>query len=76
MAVINNWQYQKALQEEIIRPVKMMLNKTKHSFELFIAERMSAVSFMASVYSFEELADQATLNRIFYVVQHNPNSQE
>ncbi len=69
MALINNYQYQKALQAEIIRPVKMILNKSKHSFELFFAERISAVSFIASAYSFEDLADQATLNRIFQVVQ-------
>ena len=69
MALINNWQYQKALQEEIIRPVKMMLNKTKHSFELFFAERMSVVSFVASIYNFGELADQERLNHIFHAVQ-------
>ena len=67
MAFINHHQYQKALKSEIVQPTRILLNKTKHSFELFLAERVSAVSFIASAYSFEDLADAKTLNRIFRV---------
>ena len=67
MAFINYHQYQKALKSEIVQPIRILLNKTKHSFELFLAERVSAVSFIASAYSFEELADAKTINRIFRV---------
>jgi len=70
MALINYYEYQKALKNEIIMPLRTLVNKTKHSFELFLTERLSAVSFIASGYSFEELADQKALNRIFRVVKN------
>ena len=69
MAVINHYEYQKALKREIILPLRTLVNKTKHSFELFLTERLSAVSFIASAYSHQELADQQTLNRIFQVMK-------
>jgi two-component system NtrC family sensor kinase len=69
MALINYHEYQQALKHEIIVPLRTLVNKTRHSFELFLAERLSAVSFIASAYSFEELADQKTLNRIFQVMK-------
>jgi two-component system NtrC family sensor kinase len=69
MALINHYEYQKALKREIILPLRTLVNKTKHSFELFLTERLSAVSFIASAYSYEELADQKTLNRIFQVMK-------
>ena len=65
MAAVNYHQYQAALREEIVNPLRGMVNKTKHSFELFLAERESAVSFIASGYPFEQLADANALNRIF-----------
>lgn len=69
MAVVNYHQYQVRLKEEIVNPVRVLVNKTKHSFELFLAERLSAVSFIASAYSPDELADQNALNRIFGVMK-------
>ena len=69
LAFINHYQYQRALEGEVLGPVKTILNKTKSSFELFLAERRSAVSFIASAYSYEELADGATLSRIFEVMR-------
>ena len=70
MALINYYAYQKALKGEIIVPLRTMVNKTKHSFELFLTERLSAVSFIASAYSVKELADQKALNRIFRVMKN------
>jgi len=70
MALINYHEYQKALKNEIIEPLGTIVNKTKHSFELFMAERFSAVSFIASAYSFTELTDQKELNRIFRVMKN------
>ncbi|MBW2284830.1 MAG: two-component sensor histidine kinase, partial [Deltaproteobacteria bacterium] len=69
MALINHYSYQTALKREIIMPLKTLVNKTKHSFELFTAERLSAVNFIASAYDFEQLADQAELYRIFHVMR-------
>ena len=69
MALVNYYEYQSRLKEEIVNPLNVLVSKTKHSFELFLAERLSAVSFIASAYSFEQLADESTLNRIFSVMK-------
>ena len=69
MALINLHQYRKTLREEIVKPQLVLVNKSKHSVELFLAERLSAVSFIASEHSFEELADERNLSRIFHVMK-------
>lgn len=69
MALINHYEYKKALKREIIMPMRNIVSKTKHSFELFLTERLSAVSFIASAYSYGELADQKQLQRVFQVMK-------
>ena len=69
MAAINYHQYNKSLKNEIINPLYSLANKTKHSFELFLEERLSTVRFIASAYSFEELSDEKALSRIFRVMR-------
>ena len=69
MAVINYYQYQAALKDEIVAPLRVLVNKTKHSFELFLTGRLSTVSFIASAYTYEELADEKNLSRIFRVLK-------
>jgi two-component system, NtrC family, sensor kinase len=69
MAFINYHQYQSALKDEIVAPLRVLVNKTKHSFELFLAGRVSTVSFIASAYSYDDLADEKKLNRIFRVLK-------
>ncbi len=69
MAAINYHQYHSSLKTEIINPLHVLANKTRHSFELFLEERLSTVRFIASAYSFEELADEKTLNRVFRVLK-------
>ena len=68
MAVIYQYEYQTDIKQEIVNPLRALVNKTKHSFELFLDERLSIVRSIASLYSFEELSDQKTLNRIFNVL--------
>ncbi len=65
MAVINYVQYQSALKKEIVNPMRSLVSKTRHSFELFLAERLSAVSFISSAYPCEDLVDARNLNHIF-----------
>ncbi|MDF1591615.1 MAG: hypothetical protein P1P89_08895 [Desulfobacterales bacterium] len=65
MAAINHYQYQAGLKNEIINPVLVLVSKTKHSFELFLEERLSTVRFIASTYSFAELSEARTIGRIF-----------
>lgn len=69
MALINYLQYQAALKDEMVAPMKVLVNKTKHSFELFLAGRLSAVNFISSAYSYEYLSDEKNLNRIFRVLK-------
>lgn len=69
MALVNFLQYRSTLKSETINPLHVLANKTKHSFELFLEERLSTVKFVASAYTFEELSDKNTLNRIFRVLK-------
>ena len=48
MGLINHYLYKRTMQDEIVQPMKILVNKTRHSFEVFLAERLSAVSFIAS----------------------------
>jgi len=68
MAAINYYEYRAALSREIQNPLRILLSKTKNSFELFLAERTSTVSFIASAYSFEDLAQEKNLKHIFKVM--------
>ncbi|MEW6671646.1 MAG: ATP-binding protein [Thermodesulfobacteriota bacterium] len=65
MAAINHHLYQASLKNEILNPVEVLVSKTKHSFELFLEERLSTLRFIASTYSFAELSDAKTIARIF-----------
>lgn len=69
MTVINYYEYRSVLRGEIVTPQKVLVNKAKHSIELFLANRLATVNFIASAYSFDELADEANLNRIFRVLK-------
>jgi two-component system NtrC family sensor kinase len=69
MGIISHYQYLKTLQDDILDPVNALVMDKKRAFELFLAERLSAVSFVASAYTFDNLADERTLNRIFRVMR-------
>jgi two-component system, NtrC family, sensor kinase len=69
MAVLNYYEHQNAMTKEIQNPLRVLVNKTKNSFELFLAERTSTVSLIASAYSYGELADENKLARIFTVMK-------
>jgi len=69
MTVINHYVYTRVLKDEIIVPMQGLASKTKHSFELFLTERLSALSFVASAYSYGELTDQGKLRLIFRVMR-------
>ncbi|MBC8430883.1 MAG: two-component sensor histidine kinase [Desulfobacterales bacterium] len=68
MAVINQHEYQKSIQNETVTPLATLASKTRHSFELFLEERQAIVKSISSLYSFESLSDPKTLNRIFSVL--------
>ncbi len=69
LAALNYAEFQAAFTREAQTPFRSMVGKGKNSFEMFLAERSSTVSFIASVYSYAELADADTMKRIFAVMQ-------
>lgn len=69
LATINYMEFQAAFLREAQTPFRSMVAKTKNSFELFLAERGSTVSLIASIYPYSALADEKTLRRIFLAMQ-------
>lgn len=69
MAFVNFHLYRTSLANEVEAPLKSLVSKTKHSFELYLHERLSAVSFIAAGYSREELSDEQQLSRIFQIAK-------
>lgn len=69
MAGINYYQYKSRLEEEIVTPLRVLVNKTKHSFELFLTSRLSTVSFIAMAYPYADLANEKKLQSIFYALK-------
>jgi two-component system NtrC family sensor kinase len=69
MALINYHQFLKSLKHEIITPEKVLVNKTRHSIEFFLKERLSLLKSISHMYTYEELADIKRLNRILYVLK-------
>ncbi len=70
MAGINHFQYRQSLRDEMTDPLRVLLNKTRHSFQLFLEERLSMVRFISSAYTFDQLADERTLSRVFRVLKN------
>lgn len=68
MAVINQYEYQQSIKNETVEPLRALASKAKHSFELFLEERLAIVKSISSLYSFEDFSNQKTLNRIFRVL--------
>jgi len=65
MALINYSQYQSTLRREIMEPMKVLVNKAKNSLELLLTNRFAILRFVATAYSYNELADENNLKRIF-----------
>ncbi|MDL2316622.1 two-component sensor histidine kinase [Desulfovibrio sp. OttesenSCG-928-A18] len=69
LAAINYFEFQATFLREAQTPFRSIVAKTKNSFELFLAERSSTVSLIASIYGYDDLADKGTLRRIFLAMQ-------
>ncbi|MHC1700907.1 MAG: ATP-binding protein [Humidesulfovibrio sp.] len=69
MGVLNYYEHQSTMAREIQNPLRVLVNKAKNSFELFLTERSSTVSLIASAYTYDELADEQKLARIFSVMK-------
>ncbi|MBU2513982.1 two-component sensor histidine kinase [bacterium] len=69
MAAFNYLQYQSNMRREILTPLRLLMSKTVHSFDLLMKERLSMVRSVASSNSFEELSKEETLNRLYRVLK-------
>ncbi len=64
MIVINYFQYKSHLTSQIIAPLYAMADKTKHSFELFLDQRLAIIRFISTTYSFENLSNEQNIKKI------------
>ena len=62
-------QYMKTLENEVSSPLQAMASKSKIAMDLYLGERSSTVSFIAHAYSFRELLDEATLQKLFMALK-------
>ncbi len=69
MALINYHQYQSSLKEEIVGPTKLLANKTTHSFQFFLNERLSLMKSISYFYSRINCVMRKTLNHILYILK-------
>lgn len=65
LTVINHAQYSDTMQRELEAPLRGIVNKTRASLQLFLGERASTVSLISEAYSFAELSQERTFNKIF-----------
>lgn len=69
MFVVNSWQYYKSSKNESLASLQTLEDKTRHSIELFLEERLSTIRFISSAYSYDELSDIQKMLRIFSVLR-------
>jgi two-component system NtrC family sensor kinase len=69
MFVVNSWQYYKSSKNESLASLKTLEDKTRHSIELFLEERLSTIRFISSAYSYDELCSSDKILRIFSVLR-------
>jgi len=63
MALINRYQFQKSISVETIEPLRVRVNDTRRSFEMFLTQRQSALSLIASTHRLDDLLEKKTLAR-------------
>ena len=64
MLIINYFQYQSHLRNQIIEPLYAMAEKTKHSFELFLDQHLAIIRFISTAYNYEDLGNEQRIKKI------------
>ena len=59
----------RTLERELESPVYALARKSQAALELYLGERVSTVSFLAHAYTFKDLLDERTLNRVFLALK-------
>ena len=65
VVTISYFWFQSILKEDFRNQVKWEIENTEQSIEYFVDEKVSALRFLASSYSYAQLSDQKMLNDIF-----------
>lgn len=65
VVTISYFWFQSILKDDFRNQVKWQIENTEQSIEYFIDEKVSALRFLASSYSYEQLSDQKMLTDIF-----------
>ena len=64
MITINYFQYRSHLRNQIMAPLYGMVEKTRHSFELFLDQRLAIIRFISTAYTFKKLEDKQNIEKI------------
>jgi len=64
MLIINNFQYKTHLRNQIMAPLYAMTEKTRHSFEIFMDQRLAIIRFISTTYSVENLGNEQAIQKI------------
>ena len=62
---ISYFWFQKILKDDFHKQLQWEIQNTKQTIEFFVDERLSALRFITSSYTFEQLSDQKLLTEIF-----------
>jgi len=64
MLIINNFQYKTHLRNQMMAPLYAMTEKTRHSFELFMDQRLAIMRFISATYSVENLGNEQVIQKV------------
>lgn len=64
MTILGFMQYHRALLAEAVTPFNTLAAKTRHSFQLFLEERLNLLRLISSAYDINSLCDNRNLERI------------
>ncbi len=65
VVTISYFWFQNILKEDFHNELKWQIGNSKQSIEFFVNDKLSALRFFSSAYSFEQLSDQKILTNIF-----------
>ena len=69
MGVLNHYQYGKHLRNEMKTPLANSVQKARHSFDLYLEERLSAMRFIANAYDYDTIRKPETLHRLLGILK-------
>jgi len=71
MGISNYYQYQKAFEEEVKHPMRLLASNARRSLQFYLQERISLLNFIIDDKAYAELRDQKTLEGVFSNLKKN-----